>query len=119
MTTPKPPTPQGISALLKRAGFERSTWGKPGVGYTEASTGFVVWRTFHRDAPQQPYVAVKYISEGMKFSTDEEYNAYQREARARLEEYAAAVRGAGYAPVVRNRGDEPPWLTVIAEGKAG
>ena len=42
MTTPKPPTPQGISALLKRAGFERSEssatrikgWRKSSEGYS-------------------------------------------------------------------------------------
>jgi len=66
MTAAKPPTPQGISALLKRAGFERSNHGKPGVGYGEVTTGFVCWKSHHAgDGPQQPYVAVQHDVEGM------------------------------------------------------
>ena len=39
----------------------------------------------------------------------------------RLGEFAAVIENAGYHPVVRDRGDEPPWLTiltVVAAGKA-
>ena len=124
MTAAKPPTPQGISALLKRAGFERSNHGKPGVGYGEVTTGFVCWKSHHAgDGPQQPYVAVQHDVEGMFncCGDKDEWAAYLREARYWLEKYARTVRRAGYAPVVRDRGSEPPWLTiltVVAAGKA-
>ena len=108
------PAPQAISALLRRAGFERSNHGRPGVGYDEVSTGFVVWETRHRNAPRQPLVAVQHNVSGM-FSarTDEGWAAYLAEARARLEDYAGVIREAGYHVLVRDRGEEPPWLTVL------
>lgn len=116
--TAKAPTPQAISALLKRAGFPRSNHGKPGVDYSEISTGFVCWKTFHKDAPQQPYVAVQYNVKGMH-ATDEDWEGYQRLATVMLEHYAEVIRAAGYAPVVRDRGQEPPWLTILTVVTAG
>lgn len=113
------PTPQAISALLCKAGFERSNHGCPGISYDEVSTGFVAWKAYHQNAPQQPYVAVQHNIAGMFGErTDEGWAAYLTEARARLEEYAGVVREAGYPAVVRDRGDEPPWLTVLTVAAA-
>lgn len=111
----KQPTPQAISRLLAKAGFVRSNHGRPGVSYQEVTTGFVAWKTYHQSHPEQPYVAVQHDVEGM-FSrglTNEDWNAYLAEARARLEDYAEVIREAGFAAMVRNRGDEPPWLTIL------
>lgn len=107
----KTATPQAISALLRRAGFERSTYGDKGVMWNEASTGFSVWRTYHQDVPQQPYVAVQHHIKDADYS-DVDRVAYA-EMRARLEEYAVVIRAAGYPALVRDRGDEPPWLTIL------
>jgi hypothetical protein len=113
MSTPRP-TPQGISRLLAKAGFERSTHGRPGVSYDQVSTGFVVWKTFHQDDPEHPYVAVQHDVSGMFGDrSDEGWAAYLTEARARLEDYAACLRTAGYAAFVRDRGGEPPWLHIM------
>ena len=111
----KQPTPQGISRLLAKAGFPRSSHGRPGVSYDEVTTGFTAWKTYHRDHPEQPYVAVQHDVEGMfsRSLTDEDWDAYLAEARARLEDYAKVVREAGFAALVRNRGSEPPWLTIL------
>ena len=111
----KQPTPQGISRLLAKAGFPRSSHGRPGVSYQEVTTGFVAWKTYHQNQPNQPYVAVQHDVEGMFSSslTDEEWAAYLTEARARLEVYAKVIHEAGFAAVVRNRGSEPPWLTIL------
>ena len=119
--TVKNPRPQGISRLLREAGFPRSTHGRPGVGYAEVSTGFVAWKTFHSDHPEQPYVAIQHNTEGMfaDFRTDEGWKAYLAEARARLEDYAGVLRDAGYHVLVRDRGGEPPWLTVLTVAREG
>lgn len=110
--TDKPPTPQGISALLRKAGFPRSDYGDKGVMYGSASTGFSVWKTHHRDHPGQPYVAVQYIVKGM-LASDEDWEGYQRLATVMLGHYAEVIRTAGYPAVVRDRGQEPPWLTIL------
>jgi hypothetical protein len=112
-------TPQGISALLRKSGFARSDAGSSGVMADDASTGFTVWKTFHGNAPSQPYVAVQHLVKGMWTDrTDEGWAAYQSEARTRLEAYAKVVRAAGYAPVVRDRGTEPPWLIILTAATA-
>ena len=117
--TPRPPTPQGISALLRKAGFKRSDYGKPGVMWNMAMPGYSVWRTFHAGNPDQLYVAVQYVvGESSAACTDEEWLGHLKECRAHLEEYAAAIRKAGYHPLVRDRGKEPPWLTILTAAKA-
>jgi hypothetical protein len=111
--TARNPTPQGISAMLAKAGFARSTWGRPGVTYQEASTGFTAWKTFHRDDPAHPYVAVQHHIQWTADSDSETWAARKAAMRARLEEYAVFLRTAGYAAIVRDRGDEPPWLHIL------
>jgi hypothetical protein len=107
-----PVSPQAISALLRKAGFERSTWGNAGVLYSDATTGYTAWKTHHQNAPQQPYVAVQHHIKDDGWSPD--WPARKREMRQRLEEYAAIIREAGYTPLVRDRGrDEPPWLIIM------
>ena len=50
MTT-KEPTPQGISALLRKAGFQRSSYGDKGVMWNEATPGYSVWKNLSRRPP--------------------------------------------------------------------
>ena len=106
------PTPQAISRLLKKAGFPRSDYGDPGVMHGSASTGFSAWKTHHRDHPGQPYVAVQYIVRGMH-AADGDWEGYLRLATVMLEHYAEVIRKAGYPALVRDRGQEPPWLTIL------
>jgi hypothetical protein len=108
----KAPTPQGISRLLRKAGFPRSDYGSKGVMWNEASTGFSVWKTHHRDHPGQPYVAVQYVVKGMHAAGDD-WEDYLQLATAVLENYAEVIREAGYAPLVRLRDRERPWLTIL------
>jgi hypothetical protein len=114
MTT-RTPTPQAISALLRRAGCARSNYGSKGVMWNEATPGYKAWKTCHRDHPEQPYVAVLHVADRVAFpaGTDEEWRACVKECRAHLELYAGVIRRAGYAAVVRDRGQEPPWLTIL------
>ena len=107
MTT-KEPTPQGISALLRKAGFQRSSYGDKGVMWNEATPGYSVWKTFHGDHPGHPYVAVQHVT-----SSDPDWGERKKESRSRLEEYAVVLREAGFAALVSDRGDEPPWLTIM------
>ena len=107
--TAKQPTAHAISALLRRSGFQRSTYGDRDVLWDDVTEGYSVWKTRHRDAPDHPYVAVQHVIGG----DAREWPERKREMRRRLEEYAAVIRDAGYAPLVRDRGDEPPWLTIM------
>ena len=68
----KAPTPQGISRLLRKAGFPRSDYGG---------------------------------------------EDYKKQAVAMLERYAEVIREAGYPALVRRRGQEPPWLTILTIAK--
>jgi hypothetical protein len=112
----KTPTPQGISRLLRKAGFPRSDYGSKGVMRNEASTGFSVWKTHHCDHPSQPYVAVQHVVKDMH-ATDEDWEGYLELAPVMLERYAEVIRRAGYAALVRRRGQEPPWLTILTIAK--
>jgi hypothetical protein len=109
----KTPTPQDISRLLREAGFERSDSGQPGVMWNRASTGYRVWKSHHASAPQQPFVAVMHVIKDSHYADDEERTEVYREMRGRLEQYAAVIREAGYPALVRDRGTEPPWLTIL------
>jgi hypothetical protein len=106
----KSPTPQGISALLRKAGFTRSNYGDKGVMLDDVTTGYSVWKTWHVNHPNQPYVAVQYLIKGLGCL---DWAEAKQDMLAHLEEYAAPLIEAGYAPLVRDRGDEPPWLTIM------
>jgi hypothetical protein len=109
------PTPQGISRLLRKAGFTRSTYGDKGVMWNEASPGYSAWKTFHGDHSEHPYVAVQHVTR-----SEGDWDERKAESRSWLEKYAAVLRGAGFAAVVRDRGTEPPWLiimTVVTTGE--
>jgi hypothetical protein len=113
-TSTKTPTASGISRLLSAAGFKRSTWGGKGVMWNEASTGFSCWKSYNQNTPQQPYVAAQHVIAGSPpYIDDEDRSEHYREMRARLEDYAKVLREAGYAALVRDRGAEPPWLTIL------
>ena len=116
MSTPKPPTPQAISRLLSAAGFERSDYGRPGVMWSAAATGYSVWKTCLQESPMTPVVAVQHIIKDSHFTTDdEEWRGYLRDIREALERYAESVRAAGFGAYVRDRRDEPAWLIVTAK----
>jgi len=114
-TKPRVPTASGISRLLAAAGFERSTYGRPGVMSSEVTDGFSVWKSYHQNAPQQTFVAVQYIARTLLDSEAEwgGTDGIKAEMLVRLGEFAAVIEDAGYHPVVRDRGDEPPWLTIL------
>ena len=46
-------------------------------------------------------------------SSDGDWDERKKESRSRLEGYAAVLREAGFAALVSDRGDEPPWLTIM------
>jgi hypothetical protein len=106
----KQPTASAISALLRRSGFTRSTWGGKGVMYSDAATGYTAWKTHHKDAPQQPYVAVQHH---IKDDGTDDWPERKHEMLAQLEKYAQVLRLHGYHAMVRRRGDEPPWLIIM------
>lgn len=106
--TPRTPTPQSVSALLGKAGFERSNYGNAGVMWHEATTGYKVWKSYHQDSPQSPFVAVMHV-----IRRDDRGEDWQRDALAELERYAAVIRAAGWPALVRDQGEEPPWLTIL------
>jgi hypothetical protein len=112
MTTTKTPTASAISRLLRRAGFQRSNYGQQGVMWDEVTDGFNVWKTYHQNAPRQPYIAVQYIARTMR-DNGAEWDGVKAEMLARLGEFAAVIESAGYHPVIRDRGGEPPWLTIL------
>ena len=107
----KQPTASAISALLRRSGFTRSTWGSKGVMYADASTGYTVWKSHHQNAPQQPFVAVQYHVKSDGWTPD--WAERKAEMLTQLEKYARVLRLHGYTPLVRDRGDEPPWLMLM------
>lgn len=102
MTTPKPPTPQGISALLKRAGFERSE---------SSATRIKGWRKY-----SEGYSAAKWDDRGSVEVTWHRGLLSQSEGsetRPRmLAAYIEAINAAGYS--VRLQSDR----LIVTAGKA-
>lgn len=87
MSTPKTPTPQGISALLRKAGFEKSVTSTTRVrGWHSRSWGFVV-RGYMKG------IVYVHHEDGGHMQTDEAQVARVREQ----ERYAVAIESAGYA----------------------
>ena len=78
------PTPQGISALLKRAGFTRSD----STGGGGAGSGYVV--SFERARGKNASVRVRYHSRSAGWSSSPEY------VKAALAGYAETITGAGW-----------------------
>lgn len=89
--------------------------------WNEASTGFRVWKSYHQNAPQQPFVAVMHVIKDSHYADDEDRAEVYREMRARLEGYAKVIRAHGYPALVRDRDTEPPWITIltVVTGKEG
>ena len=105
MSASKPPTPQGISALLKRAGFERSVSSATRIkGWRNHSEGYAV------SASEPGRVCVEY-----KTGFDRGPNAASRRDEM-LGEYAGFFAAAGYS-VERDDSWAFPRLIVTA-GKA-
>jgi hypothetical protein len=83
----KQPTPQGISALLKRAGFERS------VTKSSRIRGFREWTEGFKATKRYPDgVTVEYYPNSFRMRDNNE----ERE-RAMLDRYRKAIAEAGYA----------------------
>ena len=101
MTT-KPPTPQGISALLRRAGFDRSVSRATRIkGWRESSEGYMV--TGYRDE-----VTVRHMAGfGRGPNAD-------RRKRDMLAKYAEAIRAEGWAVAEPAEGDILQDLIVTA-----
>lgn len=121
--TAKPPTPQAIAALLRRSGFERSDFHHRDVNRHTASTGFRVWSTRSRSAPDVPVVAVAHFHAGQygdRLTVAEAGQVWAHHvsgAKASLNLYAATLREAGY-DVGRNFAADDPYLIVAATAEA-
>jgi len=110
------PAPHVISRLLAQAGYTRSD---PAT----ATTGYAVFKIFHSGTipwAGTPYVAVQHVVKGMHgIRSDAEWAAYRAEARRRLGEYAAVIRGRGFTVQLRDRHPEIPQLAVVTRGRPG
>ncbi len=99
MTTPKPPTPPGISRLLRSAGFERSVFSGGGrVGHRNFTEGYVV-------RGRDEGIVVMHV-----FGSSATHDTERR--RQRLSQYAAAIEAAGW-PVT-----ESPGRLTVTTGRA-
>jgi hypothetical protein len=80
----KPPTPQGISALLRKAGFERSIAWKSGQirNMTQRTDGYIVTAHVHLTG------AVTVEHRGRDLSEEQQH--------AVISAYAAAIRAKGW-----------------------
>lgn len=96
MTSPKTPTPQGISALLRKAGFERSVSRPRNQG---SSSGFIVGKCYDDEGAVQ--VRHHFWSMGTPLDRYEE----------KLAAYAEAITAAGFAA-------ERGWHRLIVRAKA-
>jgi hypothetical protein len=112
MTTPKPPTPQGISALLKKAGFERETlrpptgvrWdGRPDSRTRKWLAGFQV----HADRDR---VVVRWRS---GFVANPDSTAKDRATVVQLRCYANVITEAGWTV------ETTEYELIVTAGKAG
>jgi hypothetical protein len=85
VSTTKPPTPQGISALLRKADHVRAEYTGGGrTGHRSHSEGFVV--------RSEPPAGVKVMH---VFGSFAQHNDHRRAWRHK--QYAAVIRNAGYA----------------------
>lgn len=102
----KQPTPQGISSLLRKAGFSRSESSSTAVkGWRNYSRGYVV----RGSGPGT--VTVRH--EDGKFRPDDE--DHKRSADMETQ-YAEAIRVAGYAVEVREGGYFGAMIVTAGEG---
>lgn len=97
MSTPKTPTPQGISALLRKAGFARSDSRPRGQG---SSSGFTVGKVYGSEGAVQ--VRHHFWSMGTPLDRYEE----------KLTAYAEAITAAGFAAE-----RDPGWHRLIVRAK--
>jgi hypothetical protein len=103
-----PPTPQAVSALLKRAGFERSNHGDKGVMWNLMSTGY---RVTGRTPDAEPrFVVVLHFDEG-QYGCQDDWERHLETAVEQLSRYAEVISAAGWDAELR-QGD--PKLIVTA-----
>ena len=81
MTSPKPPTPQGISRLLKSAGFTKGV-----IKMRGGCSGFAVEADHFRPGA----VRVRHKFWAMGYRTPEQYREWQ-------DRYAKTITGAGWS----------------------
>jgi len=106
MGTPGPLEPADISAILKEAGFPLSNYGLEATEWDRPTSGYTAWKTHQ---PDGVFIAVQYTPRHL-FSD-------HADVRVHLAEYATVLRAAGYAPVIRDRGEDLPWLMIPAGTK--
>ena len=105
METVKPPTPQGISALLRKAGFERSVSSATRIkGWRNYSEGYSVRSDYVAEAGD--CISVSY-NRGNYLPSEAD-----RIRPGMLADYGVAIAAAGYsAEIVRDR-------LIVTPGKA-
>jgi len=94
MTATKTPTPQGVSALLRKAGFQKSV----SQGRAGQSTGYEVSRDYGTGC-----VRVRHITWSM--------NPPDHVTEGALAKYAEAITAAGYQVL----SPSPRWILVTAK----
>jgi hypothetical protein len=105
----KPPTPQAISALLRKAGFARSNHGDKGVMWNAMSTGY---RVTGRAPDAEPrFVVVLHFDEG-QYGFRVDYERHLETAVEQLSRYAEVISAAGWDAELKH-GD--PKLIVTAQ----
>ena len=100
MTT-KQPTPQGISALLRKAGFAQTC-----TKCEDGETGFNAYLSARRDGPSVPIVAVTHHDHG-QYETQAAWSKHLHDAPEWLSRYAEPVSAAGWDVELRCTGDTP------------
>ena len=105
MTSPKSPSPQGISALLRKAGFEKSESSATRIkGWRNHSEGYSVAKDWIAEVGD--CISVAY-NRGLKLPSEADLIRPDMFAR-----YAEAITAAGYsAEIVRDR-------LIVTTGKA-
>lgn len=105
--TPRPPTPQAISSLLREAGFERSNHGDKGVMWNEHSTGYRAYSGGgYEDVP--PFVTVIHYDAGQSCCEDCHARHKDQTAPEMLSRYAEAISAAGWERRPQTRRRPPP-----------
>ena len=111
MSTPRPPTPASVSALLKQAGFERSNGDNRNL-----MTGYHAYGSWQRnvldlDGPLLPCVIVTHADEG-QHDTEQAWERHLRKAEEMLSRYAEIIHAGGYDPDLKRGGN--PRLVIAA-----
>lgn len=91
MTSPKTPTPQGISALLRKAGFERAEVIRKGRHHGENTAGYRVHKAPGEVRVNHWPATVPPTARTTEFAAEE-----RRQTLEMLGRYAEAIEAAGW-----------------------